>query len=156
MLNFVKDELISIHINSMTYIFHMSFTISGFFLFIQNYKISNSLFHMRPCPQTVLCPLKNLSSFQNCWCGMYKNMLPKAGTLFTQTGCVDFCRCQFIFIIPLAQWSFTLSVCPSVRLSICGHRVRSVSSTTLAGSISYLHISSSNLRSCVTCKVGFF
>ena len=39
-------------------------------------------------------------------------------------------------------------------LSVCGqNRVRSVSSTILVGSISYLHILSSNFRSCVVCKV---
>ena len=52
------------------------------------------------------------------------------------------------------------SVCPSVRpsvhLSVCGqNRVRSVSSTILIGSISYLHILSSNLRRCVVCTVCF-
>ena len=37
-----------------------------------------------------------------------------------------------------------------VRLSVCGqNRVRSVSSTILIGSISYLHIFSSNLRRCL-------
>ena len=47
---------------------------------------------------------------------------------------------------------FTLSVYPFVRLSDCGQNlVRSVSSTILAGSISYLHISSSNFRKCVAC-----
>ena len=41
-----------------------------------------------------------------------------------------------------------------VRLSVCGqNRVRSVSSTILIGSISYLHILSSNFRRCVACKV---
>ena len=41
-----------------------------------------------------------------------------------------------------------------VRLSICGqNRVCSVSSTILVGSISYLHILSSNFRRCVTCQV---
>ena len=51
---------------------------------------------------------------------------------------------------------FTLSVCPSVRLSICGqNRVHSVSSTILIGSISYLHILSSNFRRCVSCNVCF-
>ena len=40
-----------------------------------------------------------------------------------------------------------------VRLSVCGqNRVRSVSSTILIGSISYLHILSSNFRSCVACN----
>ena len=49
-----------------------------------------------------------------------------------------------------------LSVCPSVHLSVCGqNRVRSVSSTILIGSISYLHILSSNLRRCVTCNARF-
>ena len=50
----------------------------------------------------------------------------------------------------------TLAVCPSVRLSVCGqNRVRSVSSTILIGSISYLHILSSNFRRCVTCNARF-
>ena len=45
--------------------------------------------------------------------------------------------------------SVRLSVCPSV----CGqNRVRSVSSTIIVGSISYLHILSINLRRCVECK----
>ena len=45
---------------------------------------------------------------------------------------------------------FTLSIGLSVRLSVCGqNRVRSVSSIILAGSISYLHILSSNFRRCV-------
>ena len=43
-----------------------------------------------------------------------------------------------------------------VRLSICGqNRVRSVSSTILIGSISYLHTLSSNFRRCVMC-IGCF
>ena len=53
-----------------------------------------------------------------------------------------------------------LSVCPSVRLSVrlsfCGqNRVRSVSSTILIGSISYLHILASNFRRCVACNARF-
>ena len=49
-----------------------------------------------------------------------------------------------------------LSVRPSVRLSVCGqNRVRSVSSTILIGSISYLHILWSNLRKCVACNARF-
>ena len=63
-------------------------------------------------------------------------------------------------IIPSAstklKGGILVSHCPSVRLSVCGqNRVRSVSSTILVGSISYLHILSSNLRRCVTCKVCF-
>ena len=43
-----------------------------------------------------------------------------------------------------------------VRLSVCGqNRVRSVSSTILIRSISYLHILSSNFRRCVACNVCF-
>ena len=43
-----------------------------------------------------------------------------------------------------------------VRLSVCGqHRVRSVSSTILIRSISYLHILSSNFRRCVACNAHF-
>ena len=50
----------------------------------------------------------------------------------------------------------TLSVCPSVRLSVCGqNRVRSVSSRILIGSILYLHILSSNFRRCVVCNAHF-
>ena len=49
-----------------------------------------------------------------------------------------------------------LSVRPSVCLSVCGqNRVRSVSSTILIGSISYLHILSSNFRRCVACNARF-
>ena len=49
-----------------------------------------------------------------------------------------------------------VSPCPSVRLSVCGqNRVRSVSSTILIGSISYLHILSSNFRRCVACNARF-
>ena len=44
----------------------------------------------------------------------------------------------------------------SVRFSVCGQNcVRSVSSTILIGSISYLHILSSNFRRCVACKVYY-
>ena len=43
-----------------------------------------------------------------------------------------------------------------VRLSVCGqNRVRSVSSTILIRSISYLHILSSNFRRCVACNACF-
>ena len=49
-----------------------------------------------------------------------------------------------------------VSPCPSVRLSVCGqNRVRSVSSTILIGSISYVHILSSNFRRCVACNARF-
>ena len=48
------------------------------------------------------------------------------------------------------------SVRLSVRLSVCGqNRVRSVSSRILIGSISYLHILSSNFRRCVACNAHF-
>ena len=51
---------------------------------------------------------------------------------------------------------FTLSVCLSVRLSVCGqNRVRSVSSKRLVRSISYLHILWSNFRRCVACNGCF-
>ena len=44
----------------------------------------------------------------------------------------------------------------SVRPSVCGqNRVRSVSSTILIGSFSYLHILSSNFRRFVACNVCF-
>ena len=62
----------------------------------------------------------------------------------------------YVFIPPLqrswkgAYW-FHL-----VRLSVCGqNRVRSASSTILAGSFSYLYILWSNFRRCVACKVFF-
>ena len=51
---------------------------------------------------------------------------------------------------------FTSSICPSVRPSICGwNRIRSVSSTILAGSSSYLYLLSSSFRRCVTCEVSW-
>ena len=44
---------------------------------------------------------------------------------------------------------------PSVHPSICpASGVRSVAPTVLVGSISYLHISSSNFSRCVVCKVS--
>ena len=59
-------------------------------------------------------------------------------------------------VCPSVRPSVRLSVCPSVCLSVCGqNRVRSVSSTILIGSISYLHILSSNLRRCVACNARF-
>ena len=61
--------------------------------------------------------------------------------------------------IPLASTKEGILVLPclSVGMSTCGQNgVHSVSSTILAGSISYLHILSSNFRRCVTCKVFFF
>ena len=52
---------------------------------------------------------------------------------------------------------FTLSVGLPVRPSVCRtNRVRSVSSTILAGSISYLHILSRNCRWCVACYFFHF
>ena len=70
---------------------------------------------------------------------------------------------QVCFIIPSASTKlkggytgFTLSVRLSVPLSICGqNRVRSVSSTIVVGSISYLHSLSSNFRRCVACNACF-
>ena len=66
------------------------------------------------------------------------------------------------FLYPLAQRSwreytgFTLSVRPCVRLCLCGqNRMRSVSSTILAVSISYLHTLLSSFRRCVAYKVFF-
>ena len=51
-----------------------------------------------------------------------------------------------------AEIKFSKDVC----LSVCGqNRVRSVSSTILIGSISYLHILSSNFRMCVACNACF-
>ena len=67
--------------------------------------------------------------------------------------------CLAIFIPPLQRsWKggILVSPCPSVRLSVCGqNRVRSVSSTILIRSISYLHILSSNFRRCLTCNICF-
>ena len=49
------------------------------------------------------------------------------------------------------------SLCPSVHPSIRpASRIRSVAPTVLVGSISYLYISSSNFRMCVTCKSWLF
>ena len=60
-------------------------------------------------------------------------------------------------VIPLAQWGILVSLRPSICLSVRpsvrpASRVRSVVPTVLVGSISYLHILSSNRRWCVACK----
>ena len=57
-------------------------------------------------------------------------------------------------IILIAQWSWRdVYWFHLVRLSVCGQNpVHSVCSTILAGSISYLHILSSNFRRCVACN----
>ena len=69
-----------------------------------------------------------------------------------------------ILLYPALQRSWKediqVSPCPSVRtsvrLSVCGqNRIRSISSTILIGSISYLHILSSSFRRCVACNVCF-
>ena len=61
-----------------------------------------------------------------------------------------------VYWFHLVRLSVRPSVPPSVCLSVCGqNRVRSVSSTLLVGSISYLHILSSNFRRCVACNVCF-
>ena len=51
--------------------------------------------------------------------------------------------------------SVRLSIRPSVCLSVDRNGVRSVSSTILIRSISYLHILSSNFKRCVTCNICF-
>ena len=64
-----------------------------------------------------------------------------------------------IFIPPAStklKGDILVSPCPPVRPSVCGqNHVCSVSSTILVGSISYLHILSSNFRRCVACNVCF-
>ena len=67
---------------------------------------------------------------------------------------------KFVLFIPPAstklKGGILVSPCPSVRLSVCGQNgVRSVSSTIVIGSISYLHILSSNFRRCVACNGCF-
>ena len=62
-----------------------------------------------------------------------------------------------VHCIPPLQRSFTLSVCPSIRLFVCGqNRIRSVISTILAAPFSYLHIISNNLWRCVVHKSHSF
>ena len=76
---------------------------------------------------------------------------------------VEVCTLRLLLVIPPASTKlrggytgYTLSICPSVRLSVCGqNHVRSVSSKVLIGSFLYLHILSSNLRNCVACNVCF-
>ena len=79
-----------------------------------------------------------------------------SGFLGSVLRCVSSSKARPLLYPPLQRsWkggilvSRRLSVCPSV----CGqNRVRSVSSTILVGSISYLHILSSKFRMCVMCK----
>ena len=61
-------------------------------------------------------------------------------------------RCSLLH----GSWDQILQRCPSVRLSACGqNRVRFVSSTIFIGSISYLHILSSNFRRRVACNARY-
>ena len=65
---------------------------------------------------------------------------------------------EAVFLYPLLQRSWKggilVSRCPSVCPSVYGqNHVRSVTSTILARSISYLHILLSNFRRCVACEV---
>ena len=88
---------------------------------------------------------------------------PSSGILWTvkwyliQWHLIMFHSLSTMLFIPLAQQSWvTLSVCPSDRLSVCGQNgVRSVSSTILARSISYLHIISTNFKRCVAFVKNF-
>ena len=53
-------------------------------------------------------------------------------------------------------WGILVSLCPSVCLSVCRpNGVRSVFFIILVGSISYLHILSTNFRRCVACRAVF-
>ena len=57
------------------------------------------------------------------------------------------------YAVQLASWQLRSN---SPKMSVCGqNRVRSVSSTILIGSISYLHMLSSNFRRCVACNARF-
>ena len=57
------------------------------------------------------------------------------------------------YVVQHASWQLRSN---SPKMSVCGqNRVRSVSSTILIGSISYLCILSTNFRRCVMCNVCF-
>ena len=60
-----------------------------------------------------------------------------------------------VSLCPSVRLSVRPSVSPSVRPSVPPtSRVRSVASTVLVGSISYLYILSSNFKRCVACEVS--
>ena len=106
-----------------------------------------------------------------CWFGKPANSLWRHSNVILHPGLILDCMISGVyisFIIPPASTklkggilvspcpSVRLSVRPSVRLSVCGqNRVRSVSSTILIGSISYLHILLSNFRRCVAWNARF-
>ena len=75
--------------------------------------------------------------------------------VYTGPASVHWLRVRVAFIIPRStklKGGILVSPCPSrlsARLSVC--IVSTVSFTILAGSISYLHILSSNFRRCVAC-----
>ena len=67
--------------------------------------------------------------------------------------CHDVIMDLFLLLYPPASTKLKGGILVSRRPFVCGqNRVRSVSSTILVRSISYLHISSSNFRRCVACK----
>ena len=101
----------------------------------------------------------------NWWCPCYRKWiqdifshLHNLHDLYAATAAT--CLMKITWLYPPLQRSWEggilVSPCPSVRPSVCGQNcVRSVSSTILVGSISYLHILSSNFRRCVACNVCF-
>ena len=96
----------------------------------------------------------------SCWCGYIISSRGLAcDTSMTMwlgdNGLIQAGKLKFLYP-PLQQSWKGLYWFHLVRLSICGqNRVRSVSSTILIGSISYLHILSSNFRRCVACNVCY-
>ena len=65
---------------------------------------------------------------------------------------ISFSLCFHLRLCNMIKWYvWHMSICPSVRPA---SRVRSVAPTVLVGSISYLHILSSNFWRCVACKVA--
>ena len=91
-----------------------------------------------------LSDLQNFAVFKTDYT-TYKEILPKSA-------CLDGNYTPRFNEVERGVYWF-LSICPSICRQ---NRVRSVSSTILVGSFSYLHILSSNCRRCVMCSVYFF
>ena len=118
-------------------------------------------------------PLRNQESLTNntqiapyCWHSLHANawcfFCPSRKTTWhiRPSWEVVFLKRFTVDIYTLLQWSwrgvywFHL-VCPSVHLSICGlNHVHSVFTLILAGSISHLHILSTNYMYCVSCWIS--
>ena len=107
-------------------------------------------FKLKECIINVICKMVAILGWLQC----VNSLRPSDAIWWQRTGST----LAQVMAYYIRSWKGGILVlpCPSVRLSVCGQkRVRSMSSTILIGSISYLHIWPSNFRRCVACNARF-